>query len=55
MTDDHALLERVLTEADPARTPRDAKPDPAAERTRDRIIRTASKPRPQRRLSLIHI
>ncbi|KQR43357.1 hypothetical protein ASF87_16290 [Microbacterium sp. Leaf161] len=52
MTDDHALLERVLTEADPARTPRDAKPDPAAERTRDRIIRTASKPRPQRRRAL---
>lgn len=52
MTADNALLERVLTQADPARTPRDAKPDAAAERTRDRIIRTAAKPRPQRRRAL---
>lgn len=53
MTDHHALLEGVLTQADPARTPRDAKPDAAAERTRDRIIRTAAKPRPQRRRALV--
>lgn len=36
---DHALLDRVLTEADPARTPRDAHPDAAALMVRDRIIR----------------
>ncbi|MBO0981127.1 hypothetical protein [Microbacterium sp. SD291] len=40
-----AVLERMLTEADPARTPRDSKPDAAALMTRDRIIRKASGPR----------
>jgi hypothetical protein len=52
MTADNALLERVLTEADPARTPRDAQPDAVAALTRERIIRTAAKPRPQRRRAL---
>lgn len=52
MLTDDALIERVLTQADPARTPRDAKPDAAAEWTRDRIIRTAAKPRPRRRRAL---
>ncbi|WP_341957829.1 hypothetical protein [Microbacterium sp. LWH13-1.2] len=49
MTADRDLLERVLTQADPAVTPRDAKPDAAAAITRERIIRTAATPRPQRR------
>lgn len=49
MTADSALLERVLTQADPARTPRDAKPDATAALTRERIIRTAATRRPRRR------
>lgn len=49
MSTDDALLERVLTQADPARTPRDAKPDASAEWIRERIIRTAAKPRARRR------
>lgn len=52
MTDDRSELERVLMQADPARTPRDAKPDAEAERTLERIIRTATKPRRQRRRAL---
>ncbi|MFJ2552880.1 hypothetical protein [Microbacterium sp. NPDC087591] len=36
---DEAVLERALTEADPARTPRDAAPDARALATRDRILR----------------
>ncbi|WP_311259354.1 hypothetical protein [Microbacterium sp. WCS2018Hpa-9] len=52
MTDDRSELERVLMQADPARTPRDAKPDAEAERTLERIIRTAAKPRRQRRRAL---
>lgn len=46
-----ALLERLLVEADPARTPRDAEPDAAARRARDHIIRSAAKPHPRRRLA----
>ena len=38
---DEAVLERALTEADPARTPRDAAPDARALATRDRILRKA--------------
>lgn len=45
---DNALLERVLIDADPARTPRDAMPDLDAMRARDRIIRNAAKPHPRR-------
>nr|WP_201471623.1 hypothetical protein [Microbacterium hydrocarbonoxydans] len=45
---DHALLDRVLTDADPARTPRDAHPDAAALSVRDRIIRDARAPRRSR-------
>lgn len=45
---DHALLDRVLTDADPARTPRDAHPDAAALMVRDRIIRNARAPRRSR-------
>lgn len=45
---DHALLDRVLTDADPARTPRDAHPDAAALIVRDRIIRNARAPRRRR-------
>ncbi|GAT73363.1 hypothetical protein [Microbacterium hydrocarbonoxydans] len=36
---ENAVLERMLADADPARTARDAKPDAAALMTRDRIIR----------------
>lgn len=46
MRDD--LLERALREADPAPTPRDARPDAAALRMRDRIIRSATRA-PRRR------
>lgn len=42
---DSAVLERMLAEADPARTPRDARPDAAALIARDRIIRKAAAPR----------
>ncbi|MBT2473237.1 hypothetical protein J7E68_01245 [Microbacterium sp. ISL-103] len=49
---DNALLERVLVEADPARTARDAAPDDAAARARDRIIRSAARPHPERRSAL---
>lgn len=49
---DHALLDRVLTEADPARTPRDAPPDAAALRMRDRIIRDARAPRRSRAVAI---
>ncbi|WP_431791353.1 hypothetical protein [Microbacterium paraoxydans] len=45
---DNALLERVLVEADPARTPRDAEPDARAIAARDRIIRSARAPRRRR-------
>lgn len=49
---DHALLDRVLTEADPARTPRDAHPDAAALRMRDRIIRDSRAPRRSRAVAV---
>lgn len=50
---DNALLERVLVEADPARTPRDAEPDARAIAARDRIIRSARAPRSRRRVRTI--
>lgn len=43
-----ALLERLIADADPARTPRDADPDPRALATRDRIMRDARAPRRRR-------
>lgn len=43
-----ALLERVLTEADPARTPRDAAPDARAIAVRNRILRDRRAPRRHR-------
>lgn len=49
---DDALLDRVLTQADPARTPRDAQPDADAIRVRDHIIRSAAAPHPRRRLAV---
>lgn len=42
-----SVLERMLVEADPARTPRDARPDAAALIARDRIIRKSAAPRPR--------
>lgn len=45
---DDAVLERMLIDADPAPTPRDAAPDARALATRDRIIRTATAPRRRR-------
>lgn len=49
---DDVLLERALTDADPARTPLDAEPDAAALRARDRIIQNAATPHPRRRAAL---
>lgn len=49
---DDVLLERALTDADPARTPLDAEPDAAARRVRDRIIQSAATPHPRRRVAL---
>ncbi|MBP3978634.1 hypothetical protein [Microbacterium sp. BLY] len=46
---DTALLERVLVEADPARTPRDAQPDPRAAAVRDRIVTLTRAPQRRRR------
>lgn len=40
MTTDNAVLERVLSDADPARTPRDAAPDAPAIAMREKILRT---------------
>lgn len=45
---DNAVLERILTDADPATTPRDALPDARALATRDRIIRSGLAPRRRR-------
>ncbi|WP_136035948.1 hypothetical protein [Microbacterium sp. K35] len=45
---DNALLERALTAADPARTPRDAEPDARAIATRDRILRSSREPQRRR-------
>lgn len=46
------LLERVLTEADPARTARDARPDAVALAIRDRIMRSSAPRRRRRTLAL---
>lgn len=46
MMTENAVLERMLTDADPATTPRDAEPDARALATRDRILRTNA---PQKR------
>lgn len=48
----NAVLERMLTDADPASTPRDASPDVRALATRDRILRTARAPRRRRARTL---
>lgn len=45
---DSALLERVLTDADPARTPRESAPDLRAIALRDRILRDTRAPRQRR-------
>lgn len=45
---DNAVLERALTAADPARTPRDAEPDARAIATRDRILRSSREPQRRR-------
>lgn len=45
---ENAVLERMLSDADPATTPRDAQPDARALATRDRIIRTGNAPRHRR-------
>jgi len=45
---ENAVLERLLSDADPATTPRDAPPDARALASRDRIIRTGSAPRRRR-------
>lgn len=44
MMTENAVLERMLSEADPAPTPRDAAPDARALATRDRILRTSTAP-----------
>lgn len=49
---DNAVLERMLSDADPAPTPRDAAPDARALATRDRILRTSTAPRRRRRRAL---
>ncbi|WP_223628128.1 hypothetical protein [Microbacterium sp. EST19A] len=49
MTTDNAVLERALSDADPARTPRDAAPDARAIATRDRILRSTAAPKKRRR------
>ncbi|WP_372969438.1 hypothetical protein [Microbacterium sp.] len=46
---DNGLLDRLLSQADPARTPQDAKPDAAALQVRERIIRSAPRRHPRRR------
>lgn len=48
----NAVLERMLTDADPASTPRDASPDVRALATRDRILRTTRAPRRRRARTL---
>jgi hypothetical protein len=49
---ENAVLERILTDADPAPTPRDAAPDARALATRDRILRTNGAPRRRRARTL---
>ncbi|WP_226533003.1 hypothetical protein [Microbacterium paraoxydans] len=46
---ENAVLERMLTDADPASTPRDAVPDARARATRDRILRAVEAPKKRRR------
>jgi len=48
----NAVLERMLTDADPASTPRDASPDARALATRDRILRTTRAPKRRRARTL---
>ncbi|MCK8477788.1 hypothetical protein [Microbacterium aurugineum] len=48
----NAVLERMLTDADPASTPRDASPDARALATRDRILRTRHAPKRRRARTL---
>lgn len=48
----NAVLERMLTDADPASTPRDESPDVWALATRDRILRTTRAPRRHRARTL---
>ena len=48
MMTENAVLERMLSDADPATTPRDAPPDARALATRDRILRTDLAPRRRR-------
>lgn len=48
MMTDNAVLERMLSDADPAPTPRDALPDARALATRDRILRTGTAPKRRR-------
>ena len=53
MKADNAVLERVLIDADPARTPRDAEPDAWALAMRDRIIRTTPRPPERQRVRTV--
>lgn len=48
MMTDNAVLERMLSDADPAPTPRDAPPDARAIATRERILRTGITPKRRR-------
>lgn len=52
MMTDNAVLERMLIEADPAPTPRDAPPDARALATRDRILRNDVAPKRRRAQTL---
>lgn len=52
MMTENAVLERMLIEADPASTPRDATPDARALVTRDRILRSDIAPKRRRMLAL---
>jgi hypothetical protein len=50
VTTENAVLERALSDADPARTPRDAAPDARAIALRDRILRQTAAPKKRRRV-----
>lgn len=52
MMTDNAVLERLLSDADPATTPRDALPDARALATRDRILRSNGVRKRRRSLAL---
>lgn len=52
MRTDDAVLERMLSDADPARTPRDATPDARALAMRDRILHAPPAPRRRRARAL---